>query len=136
MSENASTETEDVIDRIGGPELPNEPSATPAASASPPSETPPAVATDPGDAAPVVTVIRATGKRKVRGVVKTVNLPHYRVMIGKQLAAVTSLKKNKSVCAVAEILDTEEAPIIKAVSDKRGDDLPIQINRPPVVTAE
>ncbi|MGV3483453.1 MAG: hypothetical protein ACO1RT_03435 [Planctomycetaceae bacterium] len=82
-----------------------------------------------------VSLVRATGLRKVRGELKTVELPHYRVMIGDQLAAVTSINPNKPVCAVAEILDYEEGPIIAAVKATRGDTESIKINRPPVVTA-
>ncbi len=87
-----------------------------------------------GLTATYVTVTQATGIRRVRGQATTVNLPHYEIRVGKQLAAITSTTKDKPVCAVAEILDTEESAILSAVAEKRGDTQPIEINRPPVVT--
>lgn len=80
-----------------------------------------------------VKVVQATGVRKVRGVPRTVSLPHYKVFADGVLAAVTSLNRGKAVLAVAEILPEEESAICEAVAKHRGDEETPILKRPPKV---
>lgn len=89
-----------------------------------------------GPVAPgVVTVVRATGKREVRGQIRDVELPYFNVSIDGRLAARTSLNIGKPIMTVAEVLPEEDAAVIAAVQAVRGDLGPVAIRRPPATKA-
>jgi hypothetical protein len=79
----------------------------------------------------LVTVVRATGKREVRGEVRDVALPYFNVLIDGKLAARTSLNLGKPIMTVAEVLPEEEAAVIAAVKLTRGDTETLEVRRPP-----
>lgn len=73
------------------------------------------------DTASGVTVEQRTATRKVRGKAKTVNLPQFNVYIDGTLTAVGSTIPGKPIMALAEILGEEQADVIAAVAQFRGD---------------
>jgi hypothetical protein len=83
----------------------------------------------------LVTVVRANGKREVRGQVRDVELPFLNILIDGKLAARTSLNIGKPILTVAEVLPEEDAAVIAAVMATRGDTEPVEVRRPPTSKA-
>jgi hypothetical protein len=88
-----------------------------------PATSPAAVPTPAAEAnaAPVISVVRRTGVRKVRGKAATVELPVANVLIDGELVAIAGIESGKPVMGVREVLESEIGPILKAVADWRGD---------------
>lgn len=99
-------------------------SAKPSPASSPAPVPTPAAAEPQAEQAAVITVVRRTGLRKVRGKTATVELPVANVMIDGGLVAIAGIDPGKPVMGVREVLDNEIPLILKAVAEWRGDKAP------------
>jgi hypothetical protein len=84
-----------------------------------------------------VTVTRRTGQRKVRGKVRTVNLPQFDCKIDGKLVAVGAMIGGKPIMEMGEVLPEEISEIQSAVMAFRGDETePKYVPRKKITDAE